>query len=112
MGETASEFYDRLAGKYHLLFEDWETSMARQAAVLAPFLAGECGEGARVLDCACGIGTQALGLAKAGFRVTGSDASTAAIARAQAEAGQRGLELPVFAADMRDLSGVPGEFDA
>jgi SAM-dependent methyltransferase len=112
MAGTIGEFYDDLSGDYHLMFEDWGASIARQAAVLGPLLERECGPGARVLDCACGIGTQALGLAAAGFRVTASDASAAAVARAGSEAALRGLELPRFHADMRDLSAVPGSFDA
>jgi methylase of polypeptide subunit release factors len=47
----------------------------------------------RVLDAAVGIGTQALGLAAQGFRVTGSDISLAAVKRAGEEAGRRGLRL-------------------
>jgi SAM-dependent methyltransferase len=112
MSEAESAFYDELASHYHLMFEDWEASIARQAAALAPILERERGAGARLLDCACGIGTQALGLAKAGFEVTGSDLSASAAARTRQEAATRGLNVPVFGADMRDLSGVPGTFDA
>src|ERR1700736_5531060 len=45
-----------------------------------------------VLDCACGIGTQALGLARAGYNVEGTDLSRAEIERAKAEAFSRGLD--------------------
>ncbi len=31
--------------------------------------------GAHILDCACGIGTQAIGLASMGYQVTASDIS-------------------------------------
>jgi glycine/sarcosine N-methyltransferase len=112
MAGTAPEFYDELARHYHLMFENWETSMARQSAALGPILERACGPAARVLDCACGIGTQALGLAGRGLRVTGSDVSAAAVARARTEAAQRGLEIPLFVADMRDLSSLPDSFDA
>jgi SAM-dependent methyltransferase len=112
MADSAAGSYDVLAPDYHLIFEDWEASMARQAAALAPIIARECGSEARVLDCACGIGTQALGLARRGFRVTGSDVSTAAIERARAESALRQLDIPLFVADMRDLQAVPGVFDA
>ena len=37
---------------------------------------------AEVLDCSCGIGTQAIGLALRGHRVTGTDLSFRAAARA------------------------------
>src|SRR5262245_16408378 len=42
-------------------------------------------EGKRPLDCACGIGTQAIGLATLGFVVEGSDPSAASIDRARRE---------------------------
>jgi glycine/sarcosine N-methyltransferase len=114
MDQRVREFYDALAGSYHLIFEDWETSIARQAAVLAPILERECGSATpKVLDCACGIGTQLLGLAARGYRLTGSDVSPLAITRARKEAAARALDLPLYVANMLQLSDVPeGEFDA
>ncbi|MDC2954690.1 class I SAM-dependent methyltransferase [Streptomyces gilvifuscus] len=95
------------------MFADWEASIARQAGVLDALLRGELGPGPHhLLDCACGIGTQAIGLARAGHRVVGSDLSPVAAARAADEAGARGLGLPVTAADMRRLPFRPGVFDA
>jgi glycine/sarcosine N-methyltransferase len=116
MSGIVQEFYDDLSSNYHLIFEDWETSMANHAAVLGPILARECGSGiplTTILDCACGIGTQALGLAKLGFRVTGTDVSPRAIERARREALERGLDLRLYVTDMLDLNAVPEvEFDA
>ena len=115
MAEIVSDFYDGLAGEYNLMFEDWEASIARQAAVLGPILERECGpaNSVRILDCACGIGTQALGLARLGFRVTGADVSSGAIARARLEASTRALNCSLYVADMRELSHVPETgFDA
>jgi glycine/sarcosine N-methyltransferase len=115
MSEETRNCYDRFAPNYHLMFEDWEASMARQAAALGPILERACGESRtlRILDCACGIGTQALGLAKRGHRITGCDLSPAAVGRARAEARNRGLEMQLFVADMRDLAPIPDrEFDA
>ena len=100
-------FYDGLAGTYDLMFPDWDASMARQASQLAEFIP----RGARVLDCACGIGTQAIGLALAGYEVVGSDLSPKAASRAVVEASARGVTLPVFAADMRALPFVDDSFD-
>ena len=60
-----------------------------------------------VLDCACGIGTQALGLAKLGFAVTACDVSERAVKRARAEAFLRGLHIPLVVADMRKLDIIP-----
>jgi SAM-dependent methyltransferase len=105
---SARDFYDSLAADYHRIFADWDASMARQAAALGAFL----GPGPhRVLDCSCGIGTQAIGLALAGHRVVGSDLSPVAAARATTEAAARGARLPTAAADMRRLPFVSSVFD-
>jgi SAM-dependent methyltransferase len=113
MARAVRGFYDRFAAHYHLIFEDWEASMARQAAALAPVVERECGAGARVLDCACGIGTQLLGLAKRGFRVSGSDVSRGAVRRARAEAAERQADVRLYVADLLKLESVPESgFDA
>jgi 2-polyprenyl-3-methyl-5-hydroxy-6-metoxy-1,4-benzoquinol methylase len=103
-----------MASNYHFLFEDWEASTIRQAAAIASILERECpAAGTWVLDCACGIGTQALGLAKLGFCVTGADVSAGAIERARSEATARKLKIPFYIADMRNLGEVPAVgFDA
>ena len=77
MGESAEGFYDDLAQWYHLIFEDWNRSIAYQGAVLGPILERHTGRrnSPYVLDCACGIGTQTIGLAQRGHIVVGSDLS-------------------------------------
>jgi len=115
MAESVKDFYDQLAGNYHLIFEDWDASIRRQAAVLGPILERECGPctSVKVLDCACGIGTQTLGLAQLGFQVTACDLSAVAVERTRTEAQRRGLSVRAFVADMLDLAEVSdGEFDA
>jgi glycine/sarcosine N-methyltransferase len=109
MAEIIRGFYDELASNYHLMFEDWQATSARQAGVLAPILERECGavKAVRILDCACGIGTQSIGLAELGFEVTASDVSPGAIERARVEASARGLCLPLYVADILQLSDVP-----
>ncbi|ANZ42954.1 hypothetical protein BBK82_22830 [Lentzea guizhouensis] len=89
------------------MFPDWDASMARQAAQLSEFVPA----GARVLDCACGIGTQAIGLAMRGYSVVGADLSPVAARRAGVEASARGVSLPVVAADMRSLPFASDSFD-
>lgn len=64
-----------------------------------------------MLDCSCGIGTQAIGLALRGHRVTGTDISPRAAARAAREAARRSLSLRTAAADMRRLPFTDGQFD-
>jgi glycine/sarcosine N-methyltransferase len=115
MAGTVQDFYGDLSCNYHLIFEDWEASMATQAAALGPILARESGSATpmTILDCACGIGTQALGLARAGFRVTGADLSPRAIERARVEAAARSLDLRFHVANMLHLDAVPETgFDA
>jgi glycine/sarcosine N-methyltransferase len=107
--------YDELAAYYDLIFENWERSIAQQAEALGSILRRECGDAhsVRVLDCACGIGTQSLGLAMAGFHVTGCDLSYGAIQRARAEAAKRGLSIPFFVENMVQLSAIQdSNFDA
>ena len=111
MGEA---FYDELAEFYHLMFEDWNRSIATQAAAIGPILERYTGKASPyVLDCACGIETQTLGLAQRGHILVGSDLSRAAVARASNEAQRRNLDITFHVADMRTLSTVPeAGFDA
>jgi SAM-dependent methyltransferase len=67
--------------------------------------------GARVLDLACGHGRHAVPLAERGFLVTGFDLSAECLARAQADAASRGVEVRWVRGDMRALP-FDGEFDA
>jgi SAM-dependent methyltransferase len=99
---SVASFYDQLAPFYHLIFPDWEASVRRQAAALEAIVRERWGEGRlSILDVACGIGTQALGLAALGHRVTASDLSADAVERARREAQGRGLDIPFSVADMR-----------
>ncbi len=107
-------FYDALAPDYHLIFADWEQSMMRQGTALDRLIRAHAWDAPPVtlLDCSCGIGTQALGLAARGWRVHATDLSVESVARAAAEAEKRGLALTVAAADMRALAtAVAGTFD-
>jgi SAM-dependent methyltransferase len=106
--------YDDLADHYHLMFEDWNRSIEKQAAILGPLLEKYTERATpRVLDCACGIGTQTLGLSMRGHHLVASDLSRAAIARAKREAALRQLTIPFHIADMRNLSLIREDnFDA
>ena len=99
---TLDEFYDQLAPLYHLIYSDWEASMTQQAAALDSILQEFWGaETTTILDVACGIGTQTLGLLQLGYQVTASDLSRVAVVRARREAAARHLDLHCFVADMR-----------
>lgn len=113
MGDSVRAFYDELADDFHLLVADWRESGRRQAAVLDGLIRGELGEGPRaILDCACGIGTQAIGLALLGHRVHATDLSPRVVARAEREAAAVGVTLSFGVADLRALgAAVAGQFD-
>lgn len=96
-------FYDELAESYHLIFKDWDASIHYQSEVLARLLPPPTA-GGPILDCACGIGTQAIGLAMLGYRVEGSDPSEASVRRAIREAAARELAADFRVDDMRYLS--------
>ncbi|MFG2577219.1 class I SAM-dependent methyltransferase [Streptomyces sp. NPDC048481] len=106
---SVARFYDELTDDYHLVYADWDASVRRQGAALNDLI-GE--DGATVLDCSCGIGTQALGLALRGHRVTATDLSPRAVARAADEAARRSVALRTAAADMRRLPFSDDRFDA
>lgn len=106
-------FYDELAEDYHLIFADWDRSIRWQAEVIGRLLQAHDRPVRRVLDCSCGIGTQALGLAAAGYEVTATDISEASVRRCAREASQRALRLTTAVADLRTLDrDVPSRFDA
>ena len=111
--ESTDRFYEDLSAHYHLLFDDWDQAVTRQGRDLDGLIARILGPGPRsILDAACGIGTQAIGLALRGHRVGGCDLSAAALARAEREAGRFGVNLDLREADLRRLSAaVEGPFD-
>ena len=106
-------FYDQLSRYYHLIYQDWEASIARQGQQLADLIRKQWGPDAKtILDVSCGIGTQSLGLAAQGFEVAGSDLSSEAIVRAEREAASRGLSIKFSVCDMRHVEvHHPGNFD-
>jgi SAM-dependent methyltransferase len=107
------DFYDRIAPFYHLISPDWDASIERQADQLAEIFRDHWGGGSKsVLDVSCGIGTQAIGLARKGHGVTASDRSAGAIERAREEARRRGVRIDFSVCDMRAAHGHQGrQFD-
>jgi SAM-dependent methyltransferase len=102
---SVERFYDELAPFFHLIYPDWEASIRTQADALDGIIRERWGNGRlSILDVACGIGTQTLGLSALGHRVTASDLSTGAVERARREAQARGLALSFSIADMRQAS--------
>ena len=107
------DFYDALAEDYDIVYGGrWEEAVSRQGEVLDVIIRASLGAGAKdVLDCSCGIGTQALGLAMRGHRVLGTDISVRSVERARREASRLGVGATFAVADFRDLGLVPGTFD-
>lgn len=98
-------FYDNLATQYDKLFLDWQAATREQAELLDRLFA-EYGfdKSAHVLDCACGIGTQAIGLAAWGYHVTASDISDGELAQARERAEKNRVKLRLVNADFCALA--------
>jgi len=110
---SVMQFYDQLAGAYHLIFADWRQAIRWQGGVLDGIIRHQLdGAHLSVLDCSCGIGTQVIGLAERGYRVHGTDISPAAVERARQEAELTGAPITFGVADLRTLdTQVDGIFD-
>ena len=106
-------YYNQLAPYYRYLFRDWEKSVPWHGQVLNEVIQEFFGPHVeRVLDAACGIGTQCIGLAQLGYKLTASDISTAELDLARQEAAKRSLSLEFVLADMRELRKAhQGVFD-
>jgi glycine/sarcosine N-methyltransferase len=100
---STARFYDDLAATYHSLYPSWREEITKQAAVLDRMLSRWHGGALNVVDTACGIGTQLIGLAHLGHRLTGTDVSPGAVARAQKECAAAGVTAHLMVADMRAL---------
>ena len=103
-------FYDNMAAQYDKLFLDWHTATQEQAVILNK-LFNEYGfnREAHILDCACGIGTQAVGLAALGYHVTASDISDRELAEARTRAKEHGVSIRFEHADFCALSDTFAE---
>lgn len=103
-------FYDNMASHYDKLFADWQATTREQAVLLDKLF---CNYGfdssAHILDCACGIGTQAIGLAAMGYDVTGSDLSAPELEEAKLRAVRNGVDIPFVQADFCALEEVFAE---
>lgn len=98
-------FYDNMASQYDKLFFDWQATTHEQAVILDKlFKDSGFGTSAKVLDCACGIGTQAIGVAALGYPVTASDISDGELAEARVRAANNGVNIRFEHADFCALS--------
>ena len=103
-------FYDNLATQYDKLFLDWQAATREQAEILNKiFESNGFDHRAHVLDCACGIGTQAIGIAGLGYHVTASDISERELAEAERRAKENQVKICFRQADFRALSDTFAE---
>ena len=101
------KFYDNMASHYEKLFFDWNTTTKEQAALIQRiFQKFGYDKTASILDCACGIGTQAIGLAALGYTITASDISDGEIAEAKIRAKNAKVNIHFENADFCALSAV------
>ena len=104
------KFYDSLASHYDKLFLDWQATTEEQAEILQKiFQKFNFDRSAGILDCACGIGTQAIGLAYLGYNVTASDISDVEIAEAKVRATNANVSIRFAHADFCALSDAFAE---
>ena len=108
--DITQTFYDKMAAQYDKLFLDWQSTTREQAVILDKLFA-ENGfdRTAGVLDCACGIGTQAIGLAALGYTVTASDISDGELAEAAERAEKNVVKIRFEHADFCTLSDTFSE---
>lgn len=111
--DITQSFYDDMAAHYEKLFLDWQSATREQAVILDRiFKDNGFDRKNHVLDCACGIGTQSIGLAALGYQVSASDISDGELAEAKARANNNGVKINFKHADFRNLSEVfPERFD-
>ena len=103
--DITQTFYDSLSSAYDNLFADWNATTHEQAVILDRiFRQNGFDRSASVLDCACGIGTQSIGLAALGYRMTASDISDAELAEAAKRAAENDVSLRLEHADFCTLS--------
>ena len=103
-------FYDDMATSYDKLFLNWQAATREQAVILDRIFRAEGFDtSSRILDCACGIGTQAIGIASLGYSVTASDISDGELAQARKRAEENGVNIPFANADFCALSDTFSE---
>ncbi len=100
------DFYDGLSPEYRdNMGWDWDAAVRKEGAALNRFIAKLLGpkDTYSLLDCSCGIGTQAIGLALQGYQVHATDLSPGSIECASEEAARLGVSMTFGVADFREL---------
>jgi glycine/sarcosine N-methyltransferase len=113
-----TDSYTELAQDYEWLFADEIVGEQPQFGATSPGNQGllesvlrTIPAGARVLDCACGIGADALALYRRGYAVTATDGSPDMVAETQRRLARYGITLETAQARWQDLpERVSGPF--
>ena len=109
-----TNYYNYFATKYKYILPDFENDILTEGPILKNIFERYAERTVRnVLDCTCGIGVQAISLAKADLNVVGSDISSKELDIARKESEKRNLKIPYFVADCRKLEDTfKQQFDA
>src|SRR5690242_20589618 len=102
---TVDRSYDQLAAVYEALTPPALHTPEGNVAAFDGLL--DLPPGARVLDCACGTGWLAVGLALRGYDVDASDLSPAMVERTRRLAEERAVEVNVRECAWEDLDPGP-----
>jgi len=99
------DFYNQMTDDYHLILTDWDSAVRSQASSIKKLIQKHISDTntLSILDCSCGIGTQAIGLALEGYKVTGTDISPKEIERAKKEAKRLGASVSFHVANFQKL---------
>lgn len=108
-----NDFYDAIAEYYPLFYRDWRTQLEREGLSLRAIFRNK--GVVRVLDAACGAGTQAVALAQLGFNVVACDPSAGMLRKAFQIAEEYGADgnMEFVRSSFHELpNSVSGPFDA
>jgi len=97
------QWFDR--DEYEIVYQKRDENEARQLADLIEYLA-QPEKNQKLLDIGCGRGRHAIEFAERGYRVTGVDLSSRAIAQANNRAAEAGLDIRFLEGDMREPVGT------
>lgn len=113
MDNLTNQFYDALAEFYPRFFKDWTVQLEREYLTFRALFRGK--QINRVLDAACGTGTQSVPMAQLGVQVVAADPSASMLAKAKELAQERNVlnQITFKCVDFLNLKKVvEGPFDA
>lgn len=113
LNEDRTDFYDRIAGDYHWLFDELALHLGTPTPGVRSAIAA-LNPGARILDAACGIGVDAVALGRRSFSVAASDENAEMVRLARTRIADASLMIPVVQSPWDKLGEAfsAGSFDA